>query len=114
MIGKIQTFLQPYLKTDLPDIRPGQQVRISQRIKEGDKDRLYVFEGQVLARKHGKEAGSTITVRRIAAGVGVEVVLPLHSPSIEKIEVLKQAKVRRAKLYYLRQAKGKRAKLKET
>jgi large subunit ribosomal protein L19 len=114
MLNKIQTFLQPYLRKDLPDVRPGQTVRISQKIKEGDKERLHVFEGLVLARKHGKEAGAAITIRRIVAGVGVELVLPLHSPSIEKIEILKQTKVRRAKLYYLREAKGKRAKLKES
>jgi large subunit ribosomal protein L19 len=113
MTNKIEKFIQPYLKKDLPDIRPGQQIRISQKIKEGDKERVTVFEGQVLARKHGKTAGATITVRRIASGVGTEIVLPLHLPSIEKIEILRQSKTRRAKLYYLRGAKGKRSKLKE-
>jgi len=114
MTDKIKKFTESYLKKDLPDIRPGQTVKVSQKVKEGDKQRTYSFEGLVIARKHGKEPGATITVRRMAANVGTEVVLPLHSPTVEKIEILKQSKVRRAKLYYLRQAKGKRAKLKET
>ena len=113
MTNKAQTFIQPYLKKEYLEIRPGQQVKIHQRVIEGTKERTHVFEGLVIAKKHGKEIGSTITVRRIAVGVGTEIVLPLHSPSIVKIEVLKTHKVRRAKLYYLREAKGKRAKLKE-
>jgi len=113
MNKKIQKFLEPYLRKDLPRLRPGQQVRVTQRIKEGEKERVFVFEGQILARKHGKEAGATLTIRRLAAGVGTEVILPLHSPSIEKIEVLREARVKRAKLYYLREAKGRRRKLKE-
>jgi len=122
-MNKIQKFLEPYLKKDLlafrgaqeaTHIRPGQTVRITQKIKEGEKERLYAFEGQVLARKHGKEIGATIIVRRMISGVGVETVLPLHLPTIEKIEILKEQKVRRAKLYYLRKAKGKRAKLKQS
>jgi len=113
MQTKTERFLQPYLKTDLPDIRPGQQVRVTQRLKEGDKEKLHVFEGQVIARKHGRGIGATITLRKVSSGVGTEIVLPLHLPSIEKLEILKQAKVRRAKLYYLRKTKGKRGKLKE-
>jgi large subunit ribosomal protein L19 len=113
MQDKIQNFLQPYLKKDLPDVRPGQTIRVHQKIKEAGKERIHVFEGQVLARKHGREIGATITVRRMASGVGTEVILPLHSPLIEKIEILKKPKVRRAKLYYLRKASGQRAKLKE-
>lgn len=84
------------------DLRPGDTVRVSQRIKEGDKTRLQVFEGLVIARKHGREAGATFTVRKIAAGIGVERIFPLYSPVIEKIEVTKRTKVRRAKLYYVR------------
>ena len=101
------------MRKDLPRLRPGQQVRVTQKIKEGEKERVFVFEGQILARKHGKEAGATLTIRRIAAGVGTEIALPLHSPLIEKIEILREARIRRAKLYYLRTAKGRRAKLKE-
>ncbi|MBI4359236.1 MAG: 50S ribosomal protein L19 [Candidatus Nealsonbacteria bacterium] len=113
MNNKTQIFLKPYLRSDLPEIKPGQQIRVSQKIKEGDKEKTYVFEGIVLARKHGREAGATITVRRVASGVGTETILPLHSPLIEKIEILRRSKVRRAKLYYLRTARGKRSKLKE-
>jgi len=105
MTTKKETFLQPFLKKDLPDIRPGDFVRVHQKIKEGDKERVQVFEGQVIARKHRKEAGSTITVRSVILGVGVEKIFPLHSPAIEKIEILKREKVRRAKLYYLRRIK---------
>lgn len=105
--------MQPYLRKDLPEIRPGQEIRVSQKIKEGDKERVTVFSGQVIARKHGQEAGASLTIRRMAAGQPMEMILPLHSPAIEKIEILKQARTRRAKLYYLRSAKGKRAKLRE-
>jgi large subunit ribosomal protein L19 len=113
MNQKIETFLKPYLKENLPDLRPGDTVRVHQKIKEGDKEKIQIFEGLIIARKHGKEIGSTITVRKVISGIGVEKIFPLHSPTIEKIEVLKREKVRRAKLYYLRKAKGKRAKLKE-
>ena len=111
MSNKIETFLQSHLKTDLPDIRSGDTVKVYQKIKEGDKEKTQIFEGLVIARKHGQEMGSTITVRKIISGVGVERIFPLHSPVIEKIEISKKGKVRRAKLYYLRKAKGRRAKL---
>lgn len=107
-----QTFIQPYLKSDLPDIRPGDIVRVSQKVKEGNKERIQVFEGVVLARKHGKGMGATITVRKVSQGVGVERIFPVHAPFIESIKVTKRAKVRRAKLYYLRHATGKKARLK--
>jgi len=109
---KIENFINPYLKKELPDIRPGDEVRISQKIKEGGKEKIQEFEGLVIARKHGREVGSTITVRREISGIGVEKIFPLHLPTIEKIEILKRGKVRRAKLYYLRKVKGKRARLK--
>ena len=112
MKAKTETFLKSFLKEDLPDIRPGDTVCVYQKIKEGDKGKVQTFEGQVLARKHGKEIGATITVRREISGIGTEKIFPLHSPIIEKIEILKKGKVRRAKLYYLRRAKGRRAKLK--
>ena len=91
---------------------PGDTVRVYQKIREGDKERTQVFEGLVLARKHGSEPGATITVRREISGIGVERIFPIHSPRIEKIEVLKKGKARRAKLYYLRTATGQRAKIK--
>ena len=85
------------------DLRAGDSVRVHQKIAEGDKTRVQVFEGLVLARKHGKEAGSTFTVRKVASGVGVEKVFPLYSPAIETIEVVKRSRVRRAKLYHIRE-----------
>ena len=100
------------LKKNLPEIRPGDTVRIYQKIVEKDKERLSPFEGVVLARKHGKGISATITVRSVVSGVGVEKIIPLHSPVIKKIEVLKRGRVKRAKLYYLRKAVGKKAKLK--
>jgi large subunit ribosomal protein L19 len=84
------------------DIRAGDTVKVWQKIKEGEKTRAQVFEGLVLARKHGNESGATFTVRRVASGVGVEKIFPLYSPTIEKIEITKRAKVRRAKLYHIR------------
>ena len=100
-------------KKDKNYVRPGDTVRVSQKIQEKDKERLQAFEGLVIARKHGSEPGATITVRKEISGVGVEKILPIHSPSIDKIEVIKRGKARRAKLYYLRKARGQRAKIKE-
>lgn len=101
------------LKKDLPDIRPGDTIKVHQKIKEGDKERIQVFEGVVIAKKHGKGISATITVRKVVEGVGVERIFPIHSPFIAKIEVVKSGKVRRAKLYYLRHTKGKKARLKK-
>ncbi len=113
MATKINNFLKSQIKANLPEIKPGDTVLVSQKIKEGDKEKIQTFEGIVISRKHGKEMGSTIIVRKVISVVGVERVFPLHSPIIEKIEILKRGKVRRAKLYYLRTAKGKKGKLKE-
>ena len=102
-------------KQPLPDLKPGMTVRVHQKITEigpkGEKQRVQVFEGIILAHKHGKEAGSTITVRKISEGIGVEKIFPLNSPNVLKIEPIKQARVRQAKLYYLRDSKKR---LKET
>jgi large subunit ribosomal protein L19 len=84
-------------------IRPGDTVRIHQKIQDKDKTRIQVFEGLVLARKHGDEPGATFTVRKVASGVGVEKIYPLYSPLIDKLEIVKRAKVRRSKLYYIRE-----------
>jgi large subunit ribosomal protein L19 len=92
-----------YLRTGLPDIRPGDTVRVHQRIKEGDKERVTPFEGLVLAHKHGKGITATFTVRKVVDGIGVERIFPLHSPTITKIDVLRHSKTRRAKLYYIRE-----------
>lgn len=123
MTTKLNNFNKTQLKKDLPEIRPGDTVRIYQKIKDvgkkgksskGEKKtRIQKFEGLVLAIKHGRGITSTLTVRKIVSGVGVERIFPLHLPSIEKIEVLKRGKARRAKLYYLRKIKGKKAKLKK-
>lgn len=103
------TFVQPR-----PEVRPGYTVRVHEKIVEGDKERIQIFEGLVIAVHKGATAGDhTITVRRIASGVGVEKVFSLHSPKIEQIEVKKVAKVRRAKLFFLRGRRGKAARLSE-
>ena len=95
------------------DIRSGDTIRVYQKIKEGDKERLQAFEGLVLARKHGSEPGATITVRKEVARVGVERIFPIHSPLIDRMEVVRKGKARRAKLYYMREATGQRARIKE-
>lgn len=84
------------------DIKPGQTVRVHQKIKEGDKERLQVFEGVVISRRHGTGPTSTFTVRKVSEGVAVERIFPLHSPIIAKLDLVRSAKIRRAKLYYLR------------
>ncbi len=114
MTTKTDDFIKKYQKSDIPDIRPGDTVQVSQKIKEKDKERIQKFEGVVIAKKHGKGISGTITVRKVISGIGVEKVFPLHTPTIEKIEILRHGKVRRAKLYYLRTAKGKKARLKRT
>jgi large subunit ribosomal protein L19 len=90
------------MKEEIKKIKAGDVVRIYQRIKEGGRERTQVFEGIVIARKHGNEIGATITVRKEISGIGVEKIFPIHSPTIEKIEILKEGKRKRAKLYYLR------------
>jgi len=112
MITNVEKFNTSNMK-QVADIRPGDTVKIHQKIKEGDKERIQIFEGVVIARKHGKGVSSTITVRKVVEQVGVERIFPVHSPAIAKIEVVKSGKVRRSKLYYLRTAKGKKAKLKK-
>ena len=89
------------------DLRAGDSIRVWQKIKEKDKFRLQAFEGLVLARKHGREAGARFTVRRVIDGIGVERIFPLYSPMIDSIEVLKRSKVRRAKLYHIRDKAAK-------
>jgi len=96
----------------MPDLRPGDTIKVHQKIKEGDKERIQIFEGVIIAKKHGDGIPATITVRKIIDGIGVERIFPIHSPSLEKIEVVAHGKVRRAKLNYLRTAKGTKAKLK--
>ncbi len=109
---KIQAFVNEQLKTDIPKFGIGDGVKVYIRIKEGEKSRIQLFEGTVIA-KHGGGISETFTVRRVAYGVGVEKTFPIHSPNVDKIVVFREAKVRRAKLYYLRSRVGKAAKVKE-
>ena len=101
------------IRTDLPRFRPGDTVRVHVKIKEGDKYRIQVFEGVVIAQKNNR-VSSTFTVRKVSFGYGIERIFPMHSPIIEKLEIVKSGKVRRARLYYLRGRRGKAARLKET
>ena len=108
----LQAFSEKYKKEEPPVVAIGDTVRVHLKVKEGNRERSQVFEGIVIAKKHGG-IEETFTVRRVSYGVGVEKVFPVHSPSVEKIEVVRHGKVRRAKLYYLRGRVGKAAKIKE-
>ena len=108
----INIFEKSQLKKNNPDVRPGDLVKVYQKNLDKEGGKPQIFEGAVLARKHGQGLSSTITVRKEIKGIGVERIFPLHSPLIEKIEIVKQGKVRRAKLYYLRTAKGKKKRIK--
>ena len=101
-----------YMKPELPEMRVGDTVRVHQKITEGTRERIQVFEGTIIARKHGGIEES-ITVRRLSYGVGCEKVFPLHAPNVVNVECVRHGKVRRAKLYYLRDRLGKAAKVKE-
>ena len=100
------------MRTDLPHFRSGDTVKVHVKIKEGDKHRIQIFEGVLIARKNNG-ISSTFTVRKVSSGYGIERIFPTHSPIIEKLEVVKSGKVRRARLYYLRGRRGKAARLKE-
>lgn len=100
------------LRGDIPDVAPGDTVRVMVRVVEGEKERLQPFEGVCIARKGGG-VRETFTVRKVSGGVGVERIFPFHSPSIADLKVLRKGKVRRAKLYYLRSLRGKKARIKE-
>ena len=108
----IKALNEKQLQNDVPQVEVGDTVRVHVKVKEGARERVQVFEGTVIAKKHGG-IEETITVRRLSYGVGVEKVFPVHSPSIDHIEVVRSGKVRRAKLYYLRERVGRSAKLKE-
>jgi large subunit ribosomal protein L19 len=101
------------LKADVPEFRPGDRVKVHVRVVEGDKSRIQVFEGDVISRRSGTGLRATFTVRKTSGGVGVERIFPLHSPIVERIEVSRLGKVRRAKLYYLRDRAGKKARIQE-
>ena len=107
----IKTLTANYMKPELPQMNVGDTVRVTLRVKEGSRERNQVFEGTIIARKHGG-INETITVRRISYGVGCEKVFPVHAPNVVDVETVRHGKVRRAKLYYLRDRVGKAAKVK--
>lgn len=108
----LNSIVKDQLKTDLPEFRPGDTVKVHVRIVEGDRERIQLFEGVVIKRQGGG-ISETFTVRKISYGVGVERTFPVHTPKIEKIDVARRGRVRRAKLYYLRDLRGKAARIKE-
>jgi len=108
----MQAFTEKHKKANVPNVAIGDTVKVHLKVKEGNRERIQIFEGTVIAKKHGG-IEETFTVRRISYGIGVEKVFPVHAPSIEKVEVVRHGKVRRAKLYYLRNRVGKAAKVKE-
>ena len=109
----IEAFTNEQLKSELPLVRIGDTIRVHNKIKEGARERVQMFEGTVIA-KHGGGISETFTVRRVSYGVGVEKTFPIHSPNVEKVDIIRVGKVRRAKLYYLRDRVGKAAKVKES
>lgn len=102
----------PFLRSDVPDFRAGDNVKVHVKVAEGDKERIQIFQGVVIARR-GSGTRETFTVRKISGAIGVERVFPLHTPTIDKIEVIRRGRVRRAKLYYLRKLRGKAARIEE-
>ena len=108
----LKQIAQDSLKAELPVVNVGDTVKVHVKIKEGERERIQFFEGTVIAKKHGG-ISETFTVRRVAHGVGIERVFPIHSPSVSKVEIVRKGRVRRGKLYYLRKRVGKAAKVKE-
>jgi len=111
-MNAIDRFEFEYLRMDIPEFKPGDTVKVHYRIQEGEKERVQIFEGVVI-RKRGGNTRASMTVRKVSFGVGVERIFPLHSPNIDRIEVVTRGKVRRSRLYYLRGRKGKAARIKE-
>ncbi len=109
----LKMIAQDSMKKEVPELNIGDVVKVHVRIKEGEKSRIQVFEGTIIAKKHGG-ISETFTVRRVAHGCGIERVFPVHSPVVEKVEIVRYGKVRRAKLYYLRDRVGKAAKVKQS
>jgi large subunit ribosomal protein L19 len=108
----IENLEKEQMRLDIPDFKAGDTIKVHARIKEGDKERIQVFQGAVIRRRKGT-TGATFTVRKISYGIGVERIFPLHSPSIDKIEIVSRGKVRQGRLYYLRKLRGKAARIKE-
>jgi large subunit ribosomal protein L19 len=108
----VETLENEQMRVDIPAFKAGDTIRVHARIKEGEKERIQVFQGFVLRKRKGK-TGATFTVRKISYGIGVERIFPLHSPSIDKIEVVSRGKVRQGRIYYMRKLRGKAARIKE-
>ena len=109
---KIEQLEKEQMRLDHPDFGPGDNVKVHVKIKEGEKERIQVFQGVVISKRKGN-TNATFTVRKVSYGVGVERIFPLHSPALDKIEVVTRGRVRRAKIYYLRKLRGKAARIKE-
>jgi len=108
----LESLEREFMRTDIPGFRIGDTVKVHVKIREGDKERIQVFEGVVI-RRHRARMGATFTVRKVSYGVGVERIFPLHSPQIDRIEILRRGRIRRSRLYYLRQRLGKSARIRE-
>ena len=111
-MGKIDLLEKENIRLDLPNFSPGDTVKVHVKIKEGEKERIQAFQGVVISKRKGS-SNATFTVRKVSYGIGVERIFPMHSPIIDKIEVLTRGRVRRAKIYYLRKLRGKAARIKE-
>ncbi len=111
-MDSLQLLDREQMRTDIPQFKPGDTVKVHVRIREGDKERIQVFQGVVIRKRKGR-INSTFTVRKISYGVGVERIFPLHSPMIDKIELVSRGRVRRSRLYYLRKLRGKAARIRE-
>ena len=112
MSNIIENIEREQMRVDIPDFKAGDTIKVHARIKEGEKERVQVFQGFVIRKRKGN-TGATFTVRKVSYGIGVERVFPLHSPTIDKIEIISRGKVRRGRLYYMRNLRGKAARIKE-
>ncbi|MFO7786050.1 MAG: 50S ribosomal protein L19 [Thermodesulfobacteriota bacterium] len=108
----IETLENEQMRLDIPDFKAGDTIRVHARIKEGEKERIQVFQGFVLRKRKGR-TGATFTVRKVSYGIGVERVFPLHSPTIDKVELVSRGRVRRGRIYYMRKLRGKAARIRE-
>jgi large subunit ribosomal protein L19 len=111
-MNKIELIEREQMRMDLPDFIPGDTVKVHVKIKEGEKERIQAFQGVVIGRREGT-MGASFTVRKVSYGVGVERIFPMHSPSIDRVEIITRGRVRRGKLYYLRNLRGKAARIRE-
>jgi large subunit ribosomal protein L19 len=108
----VETIEKEQMRLDIPDFKSGDTIKVHAKIKEGEKERIQVFQGLVIRKRKGN-TGATFTVRKVSYGIGVERIFPLHSPTIDKIEIVSRGRVRRGRLYYMRKLRGKAARIKE-